>query len=85
MNHCQLSHPDLGKEIFLTGKFYEAPMDWDMIVGYNFMMETDSGVLPPEASMTLYQDDQRSWLRHRITTWSANGSRPSAISSNQPH
>ena len=37
-------------------------MDWDMIVGYDFMMETDSGVLPAQASMTLYQDDQLSWL-----------------------
>ena len=26
------------------------------------MMETDSGVLPAEASMTLYQNDQLSWL-----------------------
>ena len=25
-------------------------------------METDSGVLPAQASMTLYQDDQLSWL-----------------------
>ena len=32
-------------------------MDWEMIVGYDFMMETDSGVLPAMASMTLYQDD----------------------------
>ena len=33
-----------------------------MIVGYNFMMETDSSVLPAQASMTLYQDDQLSWV-----------------------
>ena len=33
-----------------------------MIVGYDIMMETDSGVLPAQASMTLYQDDQLSWL-----------------------
>ena len=37
-------------------------MDWDMIVGYDFMMGTDFGVLLAEASMTLYQDDQLSWL-----------------------
>ena len=29
-----------------------------MIVGYVFMMETDSGVLPAEGSLTLYQEDQ---------------------------
>ena len=61
-NHRELSRPDLGKEILLQGRFYEAQMDWDMIVWYDFMMETDSGVLPAHASMTLYQDDQLSWL-----------------------
>ena len=29
--------PDLGKEILLKGTFYEAQMDWDIIVGYNFI------------------------------------------------
>ena len=62
VNRRELSRPDLGKEIVLQGRFYEAEMDWDMIVGYDFMMETDSGVLPAQASMTLYQDDQLSWL-----------------------
>ena len=62
VNHCELSRPDLGEEILLQGRFYEAQMDWDMIVGYDFMMETDSCVLPAKASMTLYQDDQLSWL-----------------------
>ena len=62
VNPGELSRPDLGKEILLQGRFYEAQMDWDMIVGYNFMMETDSGVLPAQASMTLYQDDHLSRL-----------------------
>ena len=62
VNHRELSRPDLGKEILLQGPFYEAEMNWDMIVEYDFMMETDSGVLPAKASMTLYQDDQLSWL-----------------------
>ena len=62
VNHRELSRPDRGKEIFLQGHFYEAQMDWDMIVKYDFMMETDSGVLPAPTSMTLYQDDQLSWL-----------------------
>ena len=34
VNHRELSRPDLGKEILLHGRFYEAEMDWDMIVGY---------------------------------------------------
>ena len=62
VNHRELSRQDLGKEILLQGRFYEPEMDWDMIVGYDFMMQTDSGVLPAQASMTLYQDDQLSWL-----------------------
>ena len=62
VNHRELSRPDLGKEILLQGRFYEAEMDWDMIVGYDFMMETDSSVLLAQAFMTLYQDDQLSWL-----------------------
>ena len=62
VNHRELSRRDLGKEILLQGRFYEAQMDWDMIVGYDFMMETDSGVLPAQASITLYQEDQLSWL-----------------------
>ena len=55
--HCELSRPDLGKEILLQGKFYEAQVDWDMLVGYNFMMQTASGVLQAHASMTLYLDN----------------------------
>ena len=31
VNHRELSRPDLGKEISLQGRFYEAQMDWDMI------------------------------------------------------
>ena len=61
VEHRELSRPDLGKQILLKGKFYEAEMDWDMIVRYDFMMETDSGVLPAQASMTVYHDDQLSW------------------------
>ena len=62
VNDRELSRPDLGKDILLEGHFYEAQMDWDMIVGYDFMMETDSGVLPAQGFMTLYQDEQLSWL-----------------------
>ena len=62
VNHRELSRPDLGKEILLQGRFYEAQMDWDMIVRYDFMTETDSGVLSAQASMTLYQDNKLSWL-----------------------
>ena len=62
VNHREVSRPDLGKEVLLKGKLYRAQMDWDMIRGHESMMETDSGVLPAQASMTLYQDDQLFWL-----------------------
>ena len=38
VNHRNLCRPDLSKVIVPKGKFYEAQMDLDMIVGYNFMM-----------------------------------------------
>jgi hypothetical protein len=41
VSHHELSRPDLGKEI-------RAQMDWDMIVRYNILMETDTGVLPKD-------------------------------------
>ena len=62
VNHREVSRTDLGKKILLKGKFYQAEMDRDMIVGYDFMMETDSGILPAQPSMNLYQNHQLSWL-----------------------
>ena len=62
VNHRELRRPDLGKGILLKRRFYEAQMDGDMIVGYDFMMETDSSVLRAQTFVTLYQDDQLSWL-----------------------
>ena len=62
VNHHELSRPDLSKGLLLKRKFYEAQMDWNMIVGYDFMMETDYGILPAQASMTLYKDGKLSWL-----------------------
>ena len=37
MRRVGRGRPDLGKEILLKGTFYEAQMDWDIIVGYNFI------------------------------------------------
>ena len=77
MNHRELSCPDFGKEILPKGRFYEAQMDWAMLVGYDFMMETDSGVLPAQASMTLYHV-QCQWInpeRHQLKE-AARGTEP---------
>ena len=62
VKHRELSCTDLIKEVLLKGRFYEAQMDWDMIVGYNLMMETDSCVLLAQACMILYQVNQHLWL-----------------------
>ena len=59
-------------------------MDSDMIVGYDFMMETDSGVLPAQASMTLYQDDQLVWLSSPEHHVECQWIHPNAISSKWP-
>ena len=62
IKHSELRRPDLGQPISLTGLFYEADMEWDMILGYDFMVDTDTGVLPAQSSMTLYADDRLLWL-----------------------
>ena len=81
VNQREPSCPDLGKEILLQGRFCEAEMDWDMFVGYDFMMKTDSGVLPTQASMTCTRKTSSRRFRHLSTMWSANGSTRNAISS----
>ena len=53
VNHRELSQTDLGKRTLQKGDLYEAQMDWDMTLGYNFMMEAKSGVLLAQASTTL--------------------------------
>ena len=62
LNHEELSRPDKGKRVTLSGTFYEEDMDWDIIMGYDFMAATDTGVHPAQSSMTLYKDDGLSLL-----------------------
>ena len=62
LNHEELSRPDKGKRVTLGGTFYEADMDWDVIIGYDFMAATDTGVQPTQSFMTLYKDNRLSWL-----------------------
>ena len=44
VNHHELSRPDLGKEILLKGKCYEAQMVCDMIVGYGLRCSPSPGL-----------------------------------------
>ena len=81
VNHRELSRPDLGKDILPKGTFYQAKIEWDLIVGYDFMMETESGIFLAQAAMTSTRTTNSRGYGHRSITWSANGSNPSAISS----
>ena len=85
VNHRELSRPDLGKEILLHGSFYEAEMDWDMIVGLR-LHDGDGLRRPPGPGphdpCTRTTNSRGS--RHLSTMWNANGSTPNAISSKWP-
>ena len=44
--HDRFNQPDLSKWIVLSGNFYAADIsDWDIIVGYEFMVRNASGAL----------------------------------------
>ena len=62
LDHEELSRPDEGKRVTLGGTFYEADMDWDVIIGYDFMAAANTGVQRARSSMTLYKDDRLFWL-----------------------
>ena len=57
VNYRELSSPDPGKEILLKRNFYEALMNCNTILGYNFLMETDCSLLLAQASVTLCRYD----------------------------
>ena len=62
LNHEELSRPDKGKSATLVGTFYEAEWDWHVIIRYDFMAATDTGVQPAQSSIPLCKDDCLSWL-----------------------
>ena len=62
--HERLNRPDLAKRSILSGNFYVADIrDWDMIMGYDFMVGNAIGALP-DIYATLVQDDDECliWL-----------------------
>ena len=55
--HERLNCPDLAKRSTLSGNFYVADItDWDMIMGYDFMVANAIGALPHRA-MLVWEDD----------------------------
>ena len=61
--HERLNRPDLAKRSTLSGNFYVADItDWDMIMGYDFMVGNTIGALPHRATLVREDDECLTWL-----------------------
>ena len=61
--HERLKCPDLAKRSTLSGNFYVADItDWDMIMGYDFMVANAIGALPHRATLVREDDECLIWL-----------------------
>ena len=61
--HERLNRPDLGKRSTLSWNFYVADVtDWDMIMGYDFMVENAIGARPHRATLVWEDNDCLTWL-----------------------
>ena len=61
--HERLNRPDLAKRSTLSGNFYVADItDWDMIMGYDFMVANAIGALPHCATLVREDDECLTWL-----------------------
>ena len=59
----RLNRPDLAKRSTLSGNFYVADItDWDMIMGYDFMVANAIGALPHRATLVREDDECLTWL-----------------------
>ena len=61
--HERLNRPDLAKRSTPSGNFYVADItDWDMIMGYDFMVEIAIGALSHRATLVREDNDYLTWL-----------------------
>ena len=61
--HERLNRPVLAKRSTLSGNFYVADItDWDMIMGYDFMVANAIGTLPHRATLVREDDECLTWL-----------------------
>ena len=61
--HERLNRPDLAKRSTLSGNFYVADItDWDMIMGYDFMVGNAIGALPHCAALVREDNECLTWL-----------------------
>ena len=60
--HERLNRPDLAKRSTLSGNFYVADItDWDMIMGYDFMVGNTIGALPHSATPVREDNECLTW------------------------
>ena len=63
LEHERLNRPDLAKRSTLSGNFYVADItDWDMIMGYDFMVGNAIGTLPHRATLVREDEECLTWL-----------------------
>ena len=61
--HERLNRPDQAKRSTVSGNFYVADItDWDMIMGYDFMVANAIGALPHRATLVRVDDECLTWL-----------------------
>ena len=61
--HERLNRPDLAKRSTLSGNFYVADItDWDMIMGYDFMVGNAIGALSHRATLVWEDNECLTWL-----------------------
>ena len=61
--HERLNRPDLAKRSTLSGNFYVADVtDWEMSMGYDFMVGNAIGALPHRATLVWEDEECLTWL-----------------------
>ena len=86
--HERLNRPDQAKRSTLSGNWYVADItDWDMIMGYDFMVANAIGALHHRATLVREDDECLTWLSTDYacgsSQWNAGGKgsdRPSGAS-----
>ena len=70
--HERMNHPALPKRSTLSGNFYVADItDWDMIMGYDFMVGNAIGALPHRATLVQEDDECLTWLSTNLACGSS--------------
>ena len=74
--HERLNRPDLARTSTLSGNFYVADItDWNMIMGYDFMVGNAIGALPHRATLVREDNECLTWpptdYARRSSQWSA--------------